>query len=345
MARKRKTLPSNFAEILESGDLDAMKAVYDTCLLDATTGYYKRTALALVESPPELVRWLVEQGLDIDVQDHFGYTPLAAAASNWDTPRMRLLLELGANPNPESRYLPLMIAANSYRVEAVRLLLEHGANIHALEWPHDYTAADKAVAHSYGGYKLPYIVETLSFLLDAGAHLTDDGRCFVAQLGKEHAQTARLRKENTDGTRAVDAAMSELYRLSGVPPVQLIEAHDGTSRIEVPDLPVRKQFSWLWDYLVPMGGPAETVQGEVVRIAGRIGGELFNNGGGNWDDDYRAMCDTWLDIVRTHAAAIASLRRGLLDEAALKAIEAASVQYVIEHPDPVPNSSELPYQR
>lgn len=43
---------------------------------------------------------------------------------------------------------------------------------------------------------------------------------------------------------------------------------------------MRKQFSWLWDYLVPMGGSAETVQGEVVRIAGRIGGELFNNGGG-----------------------------------------------------------------
>ena len=62
----------------------------------------------------------------------------------------------------------------------------------------------------------------------------------------------------------------QLYRLSGVPPVQLIEAHDGTSRIEVPDLPVRKQFSWLWDCLVPMGGSAETVQGEVVRIAGRI---------------------------------------------------------------------------
>ena len=345
MARKRKTLPENFTEILESGDLDAMKAVYNTCLLEATTGYYKRTALALVESPPELVRWLLEQGLDIDIQDHFGYTPLAAAASKWNIPRMQLLLELGANPNPESRHLPLMIAANSYRVEAVRLLLEHGADIHALEWPHDRTAADKAVAHSYGGYKLPYIVETLSFLLDSGAHLTDDGRGFVRQIGKEHAQTARLRKENTDGTRAVDAAMAELYRLSGVPPVQLIEAHDGTSRIEVPDLPVRKQFSWLWDYLVPMGGPAETVQGEVVRIAGRIGGELFNNGGGNWDDDYRAMCDTWLNIVGTRATAIASLRRGLLDKNAIKAIEAASVQYVIEHPDPVPNSDDLPYQR
>lgn len=63
---------------------------------------------------------------------------------------MRLLLELGANPNPDSRYLPLMIAARSCRVEDVRLLLEHGANNHALEWPHDYTAAVSALRGSAG---------------------------------------------------------------------------------------------------------------------------------------------------------------------------------------------------
>lgn len=79
---------------------------------------------------------------------------------------------------------------------------------------------------------------------------------------------------------------------------------------------MRKQFSWLWDYLVPMGGSAETVQGEVVRIAGRIGGELFNNGG-----------------------------RGSLTRIRSRLSRGASVQYVIEHPEPVPNSGELPYQR
>ncbi|WP_297742132.1 hypothetical protein [uncultured Tessaracoccus sp.] len=69
MARKRKTLPADFRKILSSGDLDAMKAVYDKCLLEATTDYNKHTALAELECPAELARWLVEQGLDVDLPD------------------------------------------------------------------------------------------------------------------------------------------------------------------------------------------------------------------------------------------------------------------------------------
>lgn len=341
MARTRKTLPKDFEEILASGDLNAMKTVYDTCALEATTGYNKHTALAVRECPPDLARWLVEQGLDVDLPDQFGATPLATAAGEGDLQRIRLLLELGANPDA-GRKPPLVVAARDHRPDAVRLLLEHGADVHAVDGTFGYTAADMAVAEDNPSY-LPRVVETLSVLLASGAHLTDEGRRFVTRLGKEHSR--RSRKRTADDRQAtLDTSMAELYRLTGVPPVQQIEPHDGTSRIAVPDVSGPAQFSWLWDYLVPGSGPAQTVQGEVIRIAGRIGNELLNNGGANWDDDFRAMCDTWLATVGDEADAIAVLRRGEIDGDAIDSITAASVRYVINHPDPVA-TSDLPYQR
>jgi hypothetical protein len=45
-------------------------------------------------------------------------------------------------------------------------------------------------------------------------------------------------------------------------------------------------------------GPAATVQGEVIRISGRIGREVEGNGSCNWDSDFRMMAKTFLALVR-----------------------------------------------
>ena len=45
MPRKRKKLVENFEELLEAGDMDALKAVYDACALNAVFGYSKDTCL------------------------------------------------------------------------------------------------------------------------------------------------------------------------------------------------------------------------------------------------------------------------------------------------------------
>ena len=42
-------------------------------------------------------------------------------------------------------------------------------------------------------------------------------------------------------------------------------------------------------FLIPSSGAAKTVQGEVIRIPGRVRDELDRNGGANWDRDYRKM--------------------------------------------------------
>ena len=66
--KKRVTLPKDFNELLTNGNIDQLKAVYDKCELTAHDGRYSlSTALHMGGVPDELVIWLVEQGLDIDI--------------------------------------------------------------------------------------------------------------------------------------------------------------------------------------------------------------------------------------------------------------------------------------
>ena len=75
MAKKRKTLPKRFNELIESGDISALQEVFSTCDLNAYGGYCKATALSFHRVPDELVNWLVEQGADIDAVDIYSAQP------------------------------------------------------------------------------------------------------------------------------------------------------------------------------------------------------------------------------------------------------------------------------
>jgi hypothetical protein len=56
-----------------------------------------------------------------------------------------------------------------------------------------------------------------------------------------------------------------------------------------------KQYEWtvehdrLWEALVPKRGQAETLQGELVRIAGKLTDEAYRNGNINWGPDCEKM--------------------------------------------------------
>ena len=65
--------------------------------------------------------------------------------------------------------------------------------------------------------------------------------------------------------------------------------HDGVSPIIVTETQEDAQLNQLWNYLVPPSGRAATAQGEIIRIAGRVRHEFLDNGGMNWDDDFRKM--------------------------------------------------------
>jgi hypothetical protein len=74
--------------------------------------------------------------------------------------------------------------------------------------------------------------------------------------------------------------------------------HDGRSPITTSKQNWQEQHQELWDLLVPSSGQAATIQGEVVRISGRIANELDGNGGANWDSDFKKMADAFGAFVR-----------------------------------------------
>lgn len=78
----------------------------------------------------ELKAYFTEHPEDLTVSDQRGFTPLILAAYNHQVATVKLLLELGANPNQEDRQgnTALMGAAFKGDVEVAQALLELGAD-------------------------------------------------------------------------------------------------------------------------------------------------------------------------------------------------------------------------
>ena len=74
--------------------------------------------------------------------------------------------------------------------------------------------------------------------------------------------------------------------------------HDGISPICVPEGEEEEEFQMLWEYLVPPYGKAQTAQGEIIRIVGRVQHEFLGNGCTNWDEDFRKMLDAFLRYLQ-----------------------------------------------
>jgi len=94
--------------------------------------------------------------------------------------------------------------------------------------------------------------------------------------------------------QATSVALERLYELFDVPPVRRRVQHDGKSAIVVRSALWEEQHQVLWELLVPSSGSASTVQGEVVRISGRIQNDLEGNEGVNWDGGHKRMADAFL---------------------------------------------------
>ncbi len=119
---------------------------------------------------------------------------------------------------------------------------------------------------------------------------------FVTEIGEQFEfYRDRFNQESVDDT---NKALHELYAIFDVEPVPMRIIHDGKTPIEVKAKTWQKQHAELWDLLVPGGGQAKTIQGEVIRITGRVARELLDNGGMNWDADYKKMVSSFYDFVQ-----------------------------------------------
>ncbi|WP_454384557.1 ankyrin repeat domain-containing protein [Streptococcus sp. Marseille-Q7087] len=287
MAKKRVTLPKEFKDLMDEGNIEALKAVYDRCELTAHDGRFSLcTPLHMGGVPDELVIWLVEQGLDINIPDYYGATPLYRQATmGRDT--VKLLLELGADIGKPNTYgeTPLHVAAEFFHPKTVKLLIDKGADVNA---KNDMGRTPLAsVLMVCRGIYIAQTAEIATMLLDAGAKKTPAMKEKVENIGKDF----EFHREgiNPDYLEAADQGLEKLYALFDVKPVAKRITHDGSAPILVKEGIWEEQYEELWSFLIPSSGAAKTVQGEVIRIPGRVRDELDRNGGVNWDRDYRKM--------------------------------------------------------
>jgi len=144
---------------------------------------------------------------------------------------------------------------------------------------------------------LEHMLETSKLLLKHGAKITPKMKKYITKLGEVFEfHRDGYNKEYIDDA---DKALIGLYELFDVEPVEKRVIHDGKSEIIITQKGWKKQFNELWEMLIPSSGYASTVQGEVIRIAGRIADEVDRNGGGNWDGEYRKMAKVFLELIAT----------------------------------------------
>jgi hypothetical protein len=305
---KKKLLPKDFESLLEKRNLEELKALFDTYDVNARGGVFKQTALAFNQCPDELARWLVDQGADLAVGDNYGDTPLHSRSRHWKG-RIKILLDLGADVHQgeNARGTPLHAAAGAYNVEAAGTLLRHGARVDALNRERQTPLA--YALQRCSNIQIQSMAALAEVLLAAGARPTQEMKAFVIRIGADFEfHRAGFKK---DLLKTTSEALDKLYVMFNVPPVPRRLLHDGKSPIVVRSLRWEDQHQELWEFLVPSSGAARTVQGEVVRISGRIHRELEGNGGINWDGEFKKMADAFL----VHVASGIPLDESLLMDA------------------------------
>jgi hypothetical protein len=343
-------LPATFSELCKTSDLAALQDVFVKCDVNAVGGFNKQTALAFSECPNELVSWLIENGASLEARDSLGNTPLHTRARAHRTDIL-VLLECGADVHARNNAgaTPLHTAAESMNTEHATQLIAFGAEVNR-----EYGAGLTPLAVALRACTNAHLERMPAFvtkMLEAGAVITPEMRGLVESIG---ARFERYRDAfNPARVEAAQASLEFLYSTFDVPPVPRIKKHDGISPIIVSATSWAQQHAELWELLVPGKGPAHTVQGEVIRISGRISDEWERNGGINWDADYAEMAAGLVQLVRTGnplpSTAIAELDAiiAALDEQegdGNARVAELAVHWVLLNPMPVP-LAQPSYQR
>lgn len=293
-SNKRKTLPKNFDELLENSTTEELISVLKKCNIDAYGGYSKKTALAFDKCPHDLAIWLIENGADINAMDKYNQTPLHSRAGSMYG-NITSLLELGADINLSDGKIgnALHTAAFSHQVNNCKILLDVGTPVDALS-ESGLTALELSLRMCYN-IDILKMLEISHIFLSAGAKKTTKMQASVKKIGK----TFEFHREgfNKETVEQYSQALDELYQLFEVTPVQKRVLHDGKSTILVKAKTLKKQHQELWELLVPSSGPAETIQGEVIRISGKISDEIERNGGENWSSNHNKMNKAYLEFV------------------------------------------------
>jgi ankyrin repeat protein len=123
-----------YYDLIKSGDLEGLKSAFqkdsDGC---SVMPYGQSLPMhAVWQNKMDILKFLIEQGCDLNKGDDDGLTPLHAAALENNREAAVSLLAADAQPNTEDRFgnTPLFRAVYSYRGDpsVISLLLRYGAD-------------------------------------------------------------------------------------------------------------------------------------------------------------------------------------------------------------------------
>lgn len=344
MAKKRKTLVDNMQEIIDSGDLEAFMTVFDKCEITATNrGKTTTNILSYKGLTPAHIQFVLDNGLDVNGDAGWNRPPVAHQAYSLEN--LQCLIENGADVD---LYLnsyygnALHYAALGHKPEAVRNLLVCGASPFVRCGGRNHSPLDEALC-TCQNTEIVRTLEIAKMLLKAGVSKTENSKEYVHEIGERFEF---IRPDfNKSMVDEVSDALNELYVLFDVEPVPHRVVYDGKSKIMVKTDTWQKQHNELWNMLVPGRGVANTVQGEVIRIVGKVLHEILDNGGMNWDEEYRKMlraleeyfymADGMEAKLVEEACNLTKIVSSRSDEKVLYRLNELSVKWVLANPEPL----------
>lgn len=103
--RDHDPIADHISRAIRQGDLSTVKSIVTPETANVTDGE-ARTPLfeAIIEKNADVIRWLIEQGADVNHQDRNGWTPLHFAVQERQMDTVALLLDHGANANLHDVY-------------------------------------------------------------------------------------------------------------------------------------------------------------------------------------------------------------------------------------------------
>lgn len=339
----KKTLPKNFQELLEENDIEKIKKELDKCDVNAYGDYSKCNALSFPEINEEIARYLIERGADINYKDIYKNTPLhhhsASIKNNID-----LIMELGADieaKNYEGQ-TPLHYAAYLFRTDNIEKLLKYNPNINTK----DKSGSNilETILKICRNADIIDTVKISEILLNAGLKIENKEKIkkYVTNIGKNFEfYRADINKDLIDD---LDKALTKLYNLFDVEAVPKKIVYDGVS----PIIPTSKKWQSiheeLWNLLVSGKGHASTLQGEVIRISGKMSYEILDNGAINWNKDYRIMLNSFIEYMSSYNALeekyiddLKELSKNITEksENEIAKLQMSAVKWVLLNPNPI----------
>jgi ankyrin repeat protein len=218
------------------------------------------------------------------VEDGFTLLTITVLYDETDPRILQLLVDRGADVNAaddDRQYTALHFAARDQRSEMVKILLDAGAEVDAID-------ADGTTPLCHCVRSPNTDLEIVKLLLEHGADpkkKNRDGDSPVASARyAEDAELLALLKKAADDKPARGArlpakkkAAAQKTRTKGTAKKQSQPKKSG-------DWP--REHSRLWKALVPGRGPASSLQGELIRLTGRLADEAFRNGNQNWTKEH-----------------------------------------------------------